>query len=391
MANMQRDFLPNGRKVIWVGSQGLQIALAAEGGHIAALRAEGIDEKSNPYWQPPWPSLEPSSVTSAIVNQGYGGPPEGRLLASILGHSLALDLYGAPSMEEAATGFVTHGQVAVEPWTWRQSEENSLIGECLDSLGDLKFSRDIKVIGFSAVIEERVENLRDCDRPIGWQQHVSFGPPFCEDGFWASANCDRGTTHPQSFGIGASLVPNTETQWPLAPRKDGECDYREPLSGHAQANDFSGFRIRPSHELGNFVAGNKRLQFALFYLWPRRFFPWLGIWDERHARSEKPWCKNVSVRAFEFGASPYPDAGRNLLLRPRLFGLPTYLILPANQTFWVRYVMGVFAGISESGDLSISGGKARLLGARGEIAEVDLLEVCASSTREEMNTANEDL
>jgi hypothetical protein len=53
--------------------------------------------------------------------------------------------------------------------------------------------------------------------------------------------------------------------------------------------------------------------------------------------------------------------------------------------------MGVFAGISESGDLSISGGKARLLGARGEIAEVDLLEVCASSTREEMNTANEDL
>jgi hypothetical protein len=391
MANMKRDFLPNGRKVIWVGSQGLQIALAAEGGHIAALRAEGINEKSNPYWQPPWPSLEPSSVTSAIVNQGYGGPPEGKLLASILGHSLALDLYGAPSIEEAAAGHVTHGQVAVQPWAWRQPEENSLIGECLDILGELKFSRHLNVIGCSAVIEERVENLRRCDRPIGWQQHVSFGPSFCEDGFWASANCDRGTTHPQSFGTGASLVPNTETQWPLAPQKDRERDYREPLTGDAQSNDFSGFRIRPSDEFGNFVAGNKRLRFALFYLWPRCFFPWLGIWDERHARSEKPWCKEVSVRAFEFGASPYPDVRRNLLLRPRLFGVPTYLTLPASQTFWVRYVMGVFAGISESGDLSLSGGKVSLLGPRGAIAQVDLPEICASSTREEMNTANEDL
>lgn len=383
---MRRDFLPNGRKVIWVGSQKLQIALAEEGGHIAALRAEGIDPSSNPYWQPPWPSLEPSSVTSTIVNEDYGGPPEGRLLASILGHSLALDFYGAPSSEEEKSGAVTHGKVAVQPWTWSQPDENSLIGECLDSLGQLRFSRHIKATGFCAVIEEKVENLRGCDRPLGWQEHVSFGPPFCEEGFWASANCDRGTTHPQSFGDGASLLPNTETQWPLAPRKDGRaCDYREPLSGDARANDFSGFRVRPSDELGNFVAGNKRLQFALFYLWPRRFFPWLGIWDERHARGEKPWCRNVSVRAFEFGASPYPEARRNLLLRPRLFDVPTYLVLPANQTFWVRYVMGVFAGVSEAGELSVSSGEARLLGTRGEIGRVDLPEMCASATREEMN------
>ena len=383
---MQRDFLPNGRKVVWVGSQELQIALAEEGGHIAALRAEGIDQRSNPYWQPPWPSLEPSSVTSTIVNEDYGGPPEGRLLASILGHSLALDLYGPPSMEEAASGVVTHGQVAVLPWTWHEPDENSVIGKCLDTFGQLRFSRYIKVVGLCAVIEEKVENLCSCDRPLGWQEHVSFGPPFCEEGFWASANCDRGTTHPQSFGIGASLLPNTETQWPLAPQKDGRsCDYREPLRANAKANDFSGFRVRPSDELGNFLAGNRRLQFALFYLWPRRFFPWLGIWDERHARTEKPWCKNVSVRAFEFGASPYPEIRSNLLLRPRLFDVPTYIILPANQTFWVRYVMGVFAGTSESGDLSVLSGKARLVGARGEIGQVDLPESYASATREEMN------
>jgi hypothetical protein len=383
---VQHDLLPNGRKVIWVGSQELQIALAEEGGHIAALRAAAIDARSNPYWQPPWPSLEPSSVTSKIVDEEYGGPPEGRLLASILGHSIALDRYGPPSKREAASGAVTHGQMAVKPWTWHEPDKNSLIGECHDTLARLRLSRRVTVIGLCAVIEEQVQNLCSCDRPLGWQQHVSFGPPFCEEGFWASANCDLGTTHPQSFGIGASLPSNTETQWPLAPQRDGRsCDYREPLSENAQANDFSGFRVRPSDEFGNFVAGNKRLQFALFYLWPRRFFPWLGIWDERHARIEKPWCKNVSVRAFEFGASPYPETRRHLLLRPRLFDVPTYLVLPANQTIWVRYVMGVFAGITESGDLSVSSRTARLVGAHGEIRRIDLPETCASAMREEMN------
>ena len=142
--------------------------------------------------------------------------------------------------------------------------------------------------------------------------------------------------------------------------------------------------MRPSDEFGNFVAGNKRLQFALFYLWPRHFFPWLGIWDERYARTEKPGCKNVSVRAFEFGVSPYPETRHNRLRRPQLFDVPAYLVLPANQTFWVRYVMGVFAGVTESGELSISSGTARLVGLRGEIGRVDLPEMCASAMREEM-------
>lgn len=386
MSNLRRDRLPNGRKVVWAGDETLQLALAEGGGHMAALRSQAIDESLNPYWQPPWPSLEPSAVTPEIVNENYGGPPEGRLLASILGHSLALDLYGTPSKEETAAGAVTHGQVGVQPWTWRVTGDKSVVGKCDDSLAQLRFSRRIKIVGRCAVIEERVENLCSWDRPICWQQHVSFGPPFCEDGFWANANCDRGTTHPESFGIGASLIPNTETHWPLAPRKDGgHRDYRESLRSDAQANDFSGFRVRPTDELGYFVVGNTRFKFALFYVWPRTFFPWLGVWDERHARAANPWRENVSVRAFEFGASPYPETRRHLLRRPQLFNLPTYLILPAKWTLWVRYMMGVFPGITDAADFSVSGNRATLVGPRGEVGRVDLPEVCASASQEEMN------
>lgn len=383
---MPLDHLPNGRKVFWVGNHGLQIALSEGGGHIAALRGSDIHRGSNPLWQPPWPSLEPSAVTSEIVHEQYGGPPEGRLLASILGHSLALDLYGPPSVEEAACGAVTHGQVAVQTWSWREFGDNGIVGDCEDAVSQLRFSRRIAVTGQCAVIEETVVNLCSWDRAICWQQHVSFGPPFCEEGFWASATCDLGTTHPQSFGSGASLLPNTEIWWPRAPQKNGEWrDYRGPLSGNELANDFSGYRVRPSGEHGHFVVGNNSLKLALFYIWPRRFFPWLGIWDERRARARQPWCLSTSVRAFEFGASPYPDTRRNLLCRPLLFDVPTFLVLPAKGSLWVRYIMGVFTGVKSYGDLEISEGKATLVSERGAIGQVDLPEMCASSEREEMD------
>ena len=238
------------------------------------------------------------------------------------------------------------------------------------------------------MIEEKLQNLCAWDRPIGWQQHVSFGPPFCEDGFWAQANCDMGTTHPQSFGAGASLIPGAATHWPLAPRRDdGVRDYRQPLPGDAVANDFSGFRVRRSDQLGGFLAGNRRLGFALCYLWPRQFFPWLGIWDEKRARDARPWSKRTSVRAYEFGVSPYPDTRRERLRRPLLFDLPTYLILPGNGVLWVRYVMCVFPGVAEPGELSYSAGAATVTSGGREIARVHLPETCESSTREEMTQA----
>ena len=383
---MQRDSLPNRRKVIWLGGNDLQIAVAEGGGHITALRFPGLVKSANPYWQPPWPSLEPSAVTQTILDQEYGGAPEGRLLASILGHSLALDLYGAPSKEEMASGAVTHGKVGVQPWTWSSVHGEGMLGECQDTFAQLHFSRRLQVSGRCVVIEEKLQNLCAWDRPLCWQQHVSFGPPFCEDGFWAQANCDTGTTHPQSFGAGASLIPGRETYWPLAPRKDrGSCDYREPLAMDAVANDFSGYRVRRADQLGGFVAGNRRLGFAMCYLWPRHFFPWLGIWDEKHAREAKPWSKKASVRAYEFGVSPYPDSRAALLHRSLLFGLPTYLILPGNGTLWVRYVMCVFPGVSEAAELSYTDDAAMLTKDGRELARVHLPESCASSAREDMS------
>ncbi len=382
---MQFELLPNRRKVIWIGDEELQIAVADGGGHIAALRFPGMPEIVNPFWQPPWPSLEPAEVTDSIVDKRYGGAPEGRLLASILGHSLALDLYGAPSKEETGTGAVTHGKTGVLPWQWTLSDPQNLKSECEDSFAQLKFWRQLHVKERCVVIEEKIQNLCAWDRPIAWQQHVSIGAPFCEEGFWSRANCDRGSTHPQSFGSGASLLPGSETIWPLAPRRmGGYCDYRSPLGADSIANDFTGYRIRTADSLGSFVAGNTRFGFALFYAWPRHFFPWLGVWDERHARDLNPWNKNTSVRAYEFGVSPFPESRQEMLGRSPLFDLPTYLMLPGGASLWVRYMLGVFPDVSEPGDVVLTGDAATLVKDGRELGRVQLADSCASSERKEM-------
>ena len=384
---MEFDSLANGRKVVWVENEHLQIAMAHGGGHIAALRFPGMAESANPFWQPPWSSLEPGNVTSAIVDRDYGGAPEGRLLASILGHSLALDLYGPASKEESAAGGVTHGQVGVLPWEWKSSGPATLLGECRDTFAKLHFSRQLQLKGTGLLIEERVENLCGWDRPIGWQQHVSLGLPFICEGFWARSNCDLGGTHPDDFGAGAHLEPGVEARWPLAPRRDGgACDYRIPLARDITANDFSGFQVSPSDEYGAFVAGNTQFAFAIFYLWPRKFFPWMGVWDEQNAREANPWAKRTSVRAYEFGVSPFPLGRRDMLAIPYFLNQPTYVMLPGGGTLWVRYVLGIFLRAPEAGDLTITGNDAALITAGREISRVVLPGKCESSKRPEMES-----
>ena len=385
---MNFDRLPNGRKVLWVGKQGLRLAFSEGGGHIAALRLGNSPDNANPYWQPPWPSHEPKAVDEALVHAEYGGAPEGRLLASILGHSLALDLYGPPSAEEIAEGAVTHGKAGVLQWDWEAKDSACATGTCQDDFAQLRFSRRLQVDGYCAVIEEKLENLCKWDRPIAWQQHVSFGSQFCEEGFWSQSNCDPGRTHPQSFVAGAGLLPDAETTWPLAPLRTGaQRDYRCPIDRGAPANDFAGYRVQTMDSLGYFVAGNTNHGFAVFYIWPRRFFPWLGVWDEKNARTAKPWCGRTSVRAYEFGVSPFPESRRDMLRRAVLFGVPTYLMLSAAGAHWVRYLLGVFPGVNEPGALHLSASAVTLLKEGREICHTDLHGSCASSARAEMEQA----
>jgi hypothetical protein len=344
---METGRLGNGREVMWLRNGQLAVAVALGGGHIAALQSGG-PQAVNPLWAPPWPSHEPEAVTEAMVAGEYGGAPEGRTLASILGHNLALDLFGTPSAEETAAGVLTHGFFGAQRWEWAAEAAGGVVGRCTAARSEMAVERRIRLDGGMAWVEETVTNLGIWDRPIAWQQHVTLGPPWLEDGaFWLAANAERGQAFPQPLGKGSRLVPGGEGAWPWMPARDGErADYRRLPA--APASEFAAFRIAPEAEWGYFLAGNRRLGQTLAYVWPRATFPWLGIWDEREARETAPWNGRTWTRGLEFGASPFPSSRRNLLRQPELWDTPTYAWLPARGRLSMRYALGLFADGGEA-------------------------------------------
>ncbi len=341
----------NGRKIVWLKNDHLQLAVAHGGGHLAAIAPAAADAaQDSPLWIPPWPSYEPGVPGDDLIEREYGGPPEGRTLASILGHNLCLDLFGAPSAEECAAGVPTHGFFGITPWQWSLLPEGrGLVGGCEEPRAQIRFERRIRLDHQLVWVEERVENLSCWDHPLCWQQHVTLGPQWLEAGqFWLEANCDRGRTYPIQPHPDSRLAPAADAAWPEAPGLAGApVDYRQAIA-QPRASDFATFRICPGDDWGWFLAGHRRRGWALFYVWPRALFPWLGIWDEKFARTSPPWAGRTYTRGLEFGASPWPQSRRATLAEPRLFEQPTYLLLPARGELRARFALGL---------LPYSGGK----------------------------------
>ena len=83
----------NGRRAAVLENAALRVTVLEGGGHIASIldKASGV----SPLWIPPWPSIEPSAYEPG-VHGSYGTSVEARLLASLMGHNLCLDVFGGP-------------------------------------------------------------------------------------------------------------------------------------------------------------------------------------------------------------------------------------------------------------------------------------------------------
>lgn len=309
----------------------VRVTVLHGGGHIAEIthKSSGV----NPLWVPPWPSIEPSAYNRA-KHPEYGDNSESRLLAGIMGHNLCLDFFGAPSEEEYAAGLSVHGEASVVPYEI-ETAAGSLTMHADFPVAQLRFTRRIELRDHAIAFTERVENLSAADRPAGWTEHVTLGPPFLEKGatqFRASA------TRSMDMETGA------EFEWP-----------RESVYTSAPASGgFTTHLMDTSRERAYFTAWSPASRIALGYLWRRSDFPWLGIWEENYSRIHPPWNGRTLTRGMEFGVSPIPESRRKMIDRGSLFGAPGYRWIPARSAVEVNY----YAAISERdrvpGELSVS-------------------------------------
>ena len=102
------------RKAICLESDTLQVITLTGCGHLASVRIPDVDV--NPMWEPPWAGIEPEDWDLDKHVPIYG-PGEGRLLASLAGHSLCLNHFGDLTEAEIEANGYFHGEASNLPWT----------------------------------------------------------------------------------------------------------------------------------------------------------------------------------------------------------------------------------------------------------------------------------
>ena len=311
------------RRASQIENESIRLTVTAEGGHIAEIldKASGV----NPLWIPPWPSIEPSTW-SREKHPEYGDDAESKLLSGIMGHNLCLDLFGAPSAEEAAAGMTVHGEASTVPYEI-SGRERELTAACFLPAAQLHFQRTIRLDGARVLIRESVENMSVLDRPIAWTQHVTLGPPFLE----------KGVTQFRAPGTkGRPLGADHDFDWPTKALAAGKEDMRV-LTNAPFSGGFDSVLMDPARDQAFFFAFSPSTKVLFGYVWKRADFPWLGIWEENHSREHPPWNRRTLTRGMEFGASPVPESRRSMIDRHSLFGVPGYRWLPAKARAQVEY------------------------------------------------------
>jgi hypothetical protein len=323
-----------GRDAASIENSDLRVTILLEGGHIAEIcdKRTGI----NPLWTPPWPSIEHSAYDAA-TDETYGGAVDAKLLAGIMGHNLCLDIFGGPTAEEAAAGLPVHGEASSVPYDVELTG-SSIVARAHLPLASLQIERRLQLFDRALRIRESVHNLGGTDRPIGWTQHVTLGPPFLEKGvteFRASAAQSR--VQETTFGAADYLVPGADFTWPSAPRVDGGMTDLQVFTNAPVSSAYTAHLMDVAREDAFFLAFSPTSRLAFGYVWRRADFPWLGIWEENLSRTHAPWHGRALTRGMEFGASPFAESRREMIERGRLFGVPTFRWIPAASRVSVEY------------------------------------------------------
>lgn len=345
------------RKTVHLENDRIRLTVLPGGGHIAAvtLKSNGV----NPLWDPLWETIEPTSYDPARHAE-YGPPIEGGLLAGIVGHNLCFDFFGPPSEEEFAAGLYVHGEASFVDWEVSVAG-GELIARAELPLAQMRFERRISLSPGSqvAVVRETAENLTAFDRPVGWTQHVTLGPPFLEKG---KTICNMPATASKviesDFAPGRNrLKLGAEFTWPTAPRNAGGWSDLRVMPDDDASGTYTAHLMNPAFEQSWFTAYQPSSKTAFGYVWRRSDFPWLGIWEENHSREHPPWRGRSLTRGMEFGASPFPEVRRAMVERGEMFGERGFRWIAAKAKAEVEYALFIAEASEPPAVVERSGGR----------------------------------
>ena len=335
------------RQAVSLSNDEIELIIVLGGGHLASFKRQG--QTLNVLWEPHWPSCDPS-VRHMVDEKIYGDSLEGKLLSSICGHNLCVDVFGAHSDGEVEQGLTFHGEAGMQTWTVDRCVTTAhtccVHMSVLLPLTQLKIERDITISDGSPVVSvcERMINLVGFERALGRSQHATLGKDFLSDGVTWSCNADRGMTWPlRADDSPQAFAKFKEFIYPNIPQNDGEdadwCSYpRHPMRG-----GLCTLRINPSDEHGYFSGFNATQKLHVAYRWQRESFPWLMTWEENKSRQNAPWNGKELTRGLEFSSYAYAISRRKNVKIGELLDTPCFEWLDAFETKETTFELALLA------------------------------------------------
>ena len=325
-----------GRRAYRLSNDLLELMTLPGGGHIAELRLAG--STVNPLWEPHWRTIEPEEYDRARHLE-YG-TEEGRLLASIAGHTLCLNHYVMLSAAELEADGLEDGEAPNLPWEVYDAAASPEVASISYGLNlpeaGMQFSRRIELRAGEPVahFEEEVTNLRRTDSPLGYQQHVALGSPMVEPGVTRlDLSGAQGHTSLSSFGEADPTTPNQSFTWPNGP---GLADLdvfptQKPLCCVCTVANKS------DDGMGFVAVSNPRVGLLLAYVFSADTFPWTALWYENGGSDYPPYDRRTVAWGIEFGTCALPLERMELLSRGPLLGRRPFGVLPALTTLRTAY------------------------------------------------------
>lgn len=132
-------------------------------------------------------------------------------------------------------------------------------------------------------------------------------------------------------GFNALLVSDNrrgEFVWPEGLERD-KIDLRRVRNLEKVAGFVDHFLVDPGREYGFFAAFNPRFRLLFGYIFPRKDYAWLNIWEDLSPRQ--------LVRAMEFANTPIHKSARELVRTPEMFGTPTFEWLGGKENLLKRF------------------------------------------------------
>ncbi|MGH9660513.1 MAG: hypothetical protein ACRD96_18325 [Bryobacteraceae bacterium] len=336
-----------GRDAWTVSTPRLRVSVLQSGGHIAEIV---LSEPGavNPLWVQKRPTIDPEQYAPARHEKLYGGGSGARLMSGLAGHNLCFPYWGNPSSTEAAAGMTFHGEAGVARWRQVSAAGDRLVVEAELPESRTRFRRDIRIAGEVVYFDSTGENLSAWDRPVGWCEHVTLGPPFLEKGATAiDASLTRGRRSGDTSG--------EEFAWPEGREGKMSVDLRGVRSIE-RSGFVNNFLVDPAREFGYFTAVHPRLRLLAGYIFPRADFRWLNIWEANNP--------DMLTRGMEFSNTPVHGTAKALAAAAPLFGTPVYEWLDARarlrKTF-AAFTTRVPEGYRGVADVRVGSGKLEIV------------------------------